>query len=187
MIAMMVNGNVAKARYYSALLPIIGTRLQRRRVAVVGLGAVAGAAERLADCRVLRWQLCDSANVGPLHPLARLWGRGVANGSAAHAFIQALRARTPWEDGWEFQEAPTLTEQTYFVLRDLLLRDRPDLLLGGGDEATLRLLGRLARDLDVPAVLVALTSGRAPRSAVLALLPGEGGQGRDVDDLLRFL
>ncbi len=184
---MTANSAGLKESYYTPLTSIVGTRLRTRRVAVVGLAAVALAAERLADCRVLRWQLCDSSPLTPSHPLAHLWGALAGSGSAAQVFASALRSRTSWEDGWEFAEAPGLTEATYATLREQLATTRPDLLLGGGDAATLRLLGRLARDLDLPAVLVVLSAGIDPRAAVLVLLPGDGGHGRDLPDLLRYL
>src|SRR5690348_12344201 len=127
---MVTDIGTAKAQYYAPLLPLIGTRLQSRRVALVCLGSVAGAAECLADCRMLHWQLCDPAGLGAYHPLARLWGRGRTAVTASEAFMRALRTRTPWEDGWEFDAAPALTEQTYPELRRFLAANRPDLLLG---------------------------------------------------------
>ena len=158
---MISTSEQAKAAYYSALLPIIGTRLRAGVSRSSGwppspgpptpgrLSGVALAALRHGERR-------------PAASLARLWGRVPATGTAAQAFAQALRTRTPWEDGWTFEAAPTLTEQAYPALRQHLAANPPDLLLGGGDELTLRLLGRLARDLDVPAVLLALGAGNAP-------------------------
>lgn len=184
---MIANSVGLKESYYTPLTSIVGTRLRTRHVAVGGLAAVALAAERLADCRVLHWHLYDNSFLTPAHPLVRLWGSLVGLGPAAGGFARALRTRTSWEDGWAFAQAPGLTESTYVMVRQQLAAQRPDLLLGGGDAAMLHLLGRLARDLDLPAVLVALAAGNDPRAAVLVLLPGDGGHGRDVPDLLRFL
>ncbi|HMA32844.1 MAG TPA: ThiF family adenylyltransferase [Chloroflexia bacterium] len=184
---MVVNSLAPKASYDTPLLPIVGTRLPTRRVAVCGLAAVAGAAERLADCRVVAWQLCDDTPVGATHPLARLDQRDGLGQRAAAAFARVLRARTSWEDRWDFQDGPALTAATYPEIQRLLTARRPDLLLGGGDAPTLQLLQQLARELDVPAVLVGLLAGADPRAAILVLLPGDAGHGRDLPDLLRFL
>jgi len=173
--------------YANLLTPLVGTRLQSRRVAVFGLAAVAGAAERLADCRVLQWQVGD---LGPLHsghPLVRLGGRAVARLTAAVAFAQVVQSRVPHDDRWTCAAVPPLTEADYPALRDALAAHPPDLLLGGGAGSALALLYRLARELDIPTVGVALLAGTAPRAAILVALPGDGGQGRDWADLLRAL
>src|SRR5947209_3575523 len=129
-IVTMVAGSLTlKESYYTPLMPLVGTRLPTRRVAVFGLAHVASAAERLADCRVLRWQLGDPTPVAAYHPLARLWGAPPAGAAAGPVFAGALRERTPWEQGWVFGDLPALTEETYPAIRAALAAERPDLLL----------------------------------------------------------
>ena len=173
--------------YANLLTPLVGMRLQSRRVAVFGLAAVAGAAERLADCRVLHWQIGDTGPLHSGHPLVRLGGRTVAGLGADVAFAEVVQSRAPHDDRWTCAAVPPLTVAGYTALRDALAANPPDLLLGGGDESALTLLYRLARDLNIAAVGVALLAGVAPRAAVLVALPGDGEQGRDWADLLRVL
>jgi hypothetical protein len=156
-------------------------------VAVFGLAAVAGAAERLAEGGVRHWQLSDAASTGPAHPLAHLWGWEAVGVPASAVFARVLPRRVADPAALTFGALPPLDEAHYDDLRVALTADRPDLLLGGGDAATLLLLGRLARDLDLPAVLVAFPATASPRAVVLALLPGDGGNGRDVADLAAYL
>src|ERR1051325_10233814 len=103
---------------YAALLtPMVGTRLATRRVAVLGLGAVAVAAERLADCGVLHWQGGDSGPVPARHPLVRLAGRAW-NGQAAHtAFAGVVQAKSGAGGDWQFGALDALTEATYPAIR----------------------------------------------------------------------
>src|SRR5689334_11953135 len=171
----------------SAYAAMDGMRLGRSRVAVFGLAAVAGAAERLAEGGVRHWQLGDALPAGPAHPLAHLWGWEAVGVPASAVFARVLPSRVADPAALTFGALPSLSESHYADLRVALTADRPDLLLGGGDAATLGLLGRLARDLDLPAVLVGMPAVASPRAAVLALLPGDGGQGRDVADLLAAL
>lgn len=164
-----------------------GSGLGRSRVAVFGLAAVAGATERLAEGGVRYWQLGDAAAAGPAHPLAHLWGWEAVGVAASAVFARVLPSRVADPAALTFAALPPLNDGHYADLQVALTAERPDLLLGGGDAATLVLLGRLARDLDLPAVLVGLPAGDGARAVVLALLPGDGGQGRDVPDLLAYL
>ncbi len=183
----MLATTVLPDTYANLLTPLVGTRLQSRRVAVFGLAAVAGAAERLADCRVLHWQIGEANPLHAGHPLARLGGRAVVGMTANAAFAQVVQSRAPQDSRWTCAPVPALTAESYLAVRAALAAQPPDLLLGGGDESALALLYRLARDLDIPAVGVALLAGAAPHTAVLVSLPGDGGQGRDWGDLLRAL
>ncbi len=171
-----------QAAYYARIVPILGDGLRACRIAVCGTAAVAGAIERLAGCRALHWWIADDAPITPTHPLVR-GGWGQIGAAAGPTLVTALRDHNRWEDGWAFAQRPSLTTATYPALLTELRAAPPDLLLGGGDTATLRLLGKLARALDCPALLVAHYAGADPSAACLALLPGDGGAGRDWPDL----
>ncbi len=175
-----------KAAYYARIVPVLGAGLGRARIAVVGVAGVAGVVERLAGCRAVRWWIADDAPLTPAHPLVRGGGVGCGDGAGA-ALAAGLRRHNAWEDGWAFTHRPALTEATFAALAAELQAAPPDLLLAGGDGATLTLAAALARRLDVPALLVAHCAGDDPLAACLVLLPGEAGQGRDWTDLLAAL
>ena len=146
---------------------MLGAGLRHARIAVCGVAAVAGAVERLAGCRAVRWWIADDAILAPAHPLVR--GGGAAAGApAGPALAAALQAHNAWETGWEFRHYPALTPATLAPLAAAWRTEPPDLLLGGGDAATLALLVALARSLDVPALLVAHYAGTDPSAG----LPG---------------
>jgi hypothetical protein len=172
--------------YYARIVPILGDGLRQARIAVCGVAAVAGAVERLAGCRALRWWVADDTPLAPAHPLAR--GSGAPPGAPAGAALAAaLRSHNEWEDGWAFRQRPALTAATYGACVAELDAAPPDLLLGGGDAETLARLAALARRLNVPALLVAHFAGDDPAAALLALLPGDGNHGREWPDLLAAL
>jgi len=175
-----------QAAYYARIVPILGDGLRACRIAVCGTAAVAGAVERLAGCRALRWWIADDASLTAAHPLLR-GGGGRVGDPAGPALAAALRDHNGWEDGWAFTQRPALTATTYPAHLAELRSDPPDLLLGGGDRATLAHLGAFARALDIPALLVAHYVGADPTAACLALLPGDGGAGRDWPDLCAAL
>jgi hypothetical protein len=173
---------------YAALrTPRVGTRLATRRVAVLGLGAVAVAAERLADCGVLHWQVGDSGPLPARHPWAHLAGREWSGKAAHTAFAGVVQAKSGAGGDWQFGALAALTEASYAEIRAALAPLPPDLLLGGGDAAALALLHRLARDLDVPAVGVALLAGSVPHALVNVTLPGAAGAACDPAGVLQAL
>jgi hypothetical protein len=175
-----------QAAYYARIVPILGEGLRQKRIAVVGTAAVAGAVERLAGCRALRWWIADDISLLPNHPLVRYAGATPGEPAGA-ALVALLRRHNAWETGWDFCQRPTLTEANDAALEAELQAAPPDLLLAGGDAATLHQLAALARRLDIPALLVAHLAGADPAAVCLALLPGDGGQGRDLPDLLAAL
>jgi ThiF family len=175
-----------QAAYYARIVPVLGAGLRHARIAVCGVAAVTGAVERLAGCRAVRWWIADDTVLAPAHPLVR--GGGAAAGTPAGPALAAwLQAHNAWETGWEFRHYPALTPATLAPLAAAWRREPPDLLLGGGDAATLATLAALARDLAVPALLVAHYAAADPSAACLALLPGDGGHGRDWPDLCAAL
>jgi hypothetical protein len=175
-----------QAAYYARIVPVLGAGLRHARIAVCGVAAMAGAVERLAGCRAVRWWIADDAPLTPAHPLVR--GSGAAAGAlAGPALAAGLQAHNAWETGWEFRHYPALTPATQAMLAAAWRAAPPDLLLGGGDAVTLATLAALARDLAVPALLVAHYAGADPSAACLALLPGDGGHGRDWPDLCAAL
>ena len=183
---MIADRAAQQAAYYARIVPILGEGLRGCRIAVCGTAAVAGAVERLAGCRALRWWIADDAPISAAHPLVR-GGWGLPGVTAGTALAAALRGHNGWEDGWDFTQRPALTAGTYAAHLAELRATPPDLLLGGGDAATLLHLGTLARALDIPALLVAHYAGADPSAACLALLPGDGGTGRDWPDLCAAL
>ncbi len=175
-----------QAAYYARIVPVLGAGLRHARIAVCGVAAVAGAVERLAGCRAVRWWIAGDEPLTPAHPLVR--GSGARAGTpAGPALAAGLQAHNAWETGWEFRHYPALTPATLVPLAATWRADPPDLLLGGGDATTLATLGALARALDVPALLVAHYAGTDPSAACLALLPGDGGHGRNWPDLCTAL
>ena len=175
-----------QAAYYARIVPVLGAGLRHARIAVCGVAAVAGAVERLAGCRAVRWWIADDAPLTPAHPLVR-GSDAAAGASAGPALAAGLQAHNAWETGWEFHHYPALTPATQATLAAAWRAAPPDLLLGGGDAATLAALAALARDLAVPALLVAHYAWADPSAACLALLPGDGGHGRDWPDLCAAL
>jgi hypothetical protein len=134
----------------------------------------------------VQWSIADDAPLTLAHPLARAGG-GQPGAGAGDALAAALRRHNAWEDGWAFTHRAALNEATFATLVAEWQTDPPDLLLAGGDAATLTYAAALARRLDLPAVLVTHFAGADPAGACLVLVPGDGGQGRDWPDLLAAL
>src|SRR5689334_3089433 len=131
-----------QAAYYARIVPVLGGGLRHARIAVCGVAAVAGAVERLAGCRAVRWWIADDAPLTPAHPLVR--GGGAAAGAlAGPALAAGLQAHNAWETGWEFRHYPALTPATRATLLAAWRAAPPDLLLGGGDALTLATLAAL--------------------------------------------
>src|SRR5437763_16153288 len=80
-----------QTEYYARIVPILGDGLRQARIAVAGVAAVAGAIERLAGCRAVRWWLADETPLTPAHPLVRGAGAPVGH-PAGEALSQTLAA-----------------------------------------------------------------------------------------------